>query len=175
MDSDTNTPYVGSLALRPLTEGDANALQALCCACADYFQEITGAPAGPAEAQAIFAAIPPHGDYQKKRLWGAFEEERLIGVIDGAFDHPESGHFWIGLFMLEPIARRKGRGAHIVETVERYARRGGSHVLSLAVKKGYVAAQAFWRSLRFSSEGSRTVAVGRTMIEFDLMNRSIRD
>jgi|EndMetStandDraft_5_1072996.scaffolds.fasta_scaffold23814_6 GNAT superfamily N-acetyltransferase len=165
----------GSLVLRPLTEHDAQDLQTLCCACADYFREISGLPPGPAEAQAMFTAIPPHGDYRKKRLWGVYEGERLIGVADGAFDHPRPGHFWIGLLMLEPAARRSGRGGAIVEAIETHARGEGAHMLSLAVKKDYPAAQAFWTSQGFSAVGSRAVPVGGRPVDFELMDRPLRD
>ena len=167
--------YVGSLVLGLLTEHDAASLQTLCCACADYFQEITGLQPGPDEAQAMFTAIPPHGDYRKKRLWGVFEGARLIGVAAGAFDHPRPGHFWIGLLMLEPAARRSGRGRAIVEAIDAYARGEGARMLSLAVKKDYAAAQAFWTSQGFSPVGSRAVSMGGSPVDFVLMDRSLRD
>ena len=165
--------HAGSLILRLLTQHDAASLQTLCCACADYFQEITGLPPGPAEAQTMFTAIPPHGDYRKKRLWGVFDGQRLIGVADGAFDHPRPGHFWIGLLMLEPAARRSGRGRAIVEAIDAYARDEGARVLSLAVKNDYAAAEAFWTSQGFSPVGSRAVPMGGSLVDFVLMDRPL--
>ena len=49
----------GPMVVRPLTEGDTEALQELCCACADYFQEITGLP--PYEVLRLGLAYVPQG------------------------------------------------------------------------------------------------------------------
>ena len=136
--------------------------------------QVTGLPPGPAEAQSLFLAVPPHGDYEKKRLWGLFDETRLCGVIDGAFAHPSPGHFWIGLILLEPRARGRGRGASALGDVARHARDGGAHTLSLAVKSDYLAARRFWVGQGFVRRESRTLVMPGGPVLFDLMDRALK-
>jgi GNAT superfamily N-acetyltransferase len=163
------------IVLEPLTQEHAAQVDALCAACVDYYQEVTGLPPGPAEAQSFFLAIPPHGDYDRKRLWGLFEADHLYGIIDGAFGHPRDGHFWIGLLLLEPRARGLGRGAEALSAIADHARSGGAHTLSLAVKSDYAAARRFWLRQGFEAHDSRTLSMpGLGPVRFDLMDRAVQ-
>jgi GNAT superfamily N-acetyltransferase len=160
--------------LVPLNESHSTQLDQLCAACADYYQEVTGLPPGPAEAQSLFLAVPPHGDYERKRLWGVFESDRLIGVVDGAFGHPEDGHFWIGLVMLEPAARGRGLGSAILNDIADQAMGGGATTLSLAVKSDYAAARRFWKGHGFRTIGERLLNMpGAGATRFELMSREV--
>jgi GNAT superfamily N-acetyltransferase len=139
-----------NLLLRPLDERYGDQLQALCDECAAFTQEVTGLPPGPAEAQSLFIAIPPHGDYAQKRLWGVFDpEDALIGVIDASFGHPAPGRFWIGVVLLRPAWRRQGVGRALVKFLQDYAARHGAASIGLAVKADYAPAQAFWAAQDF--------------------------
>ena len=157
-----------------LRDNHAPALDRLCSECSDYYEAVTGLPPWSAEAQSLFLAIPPHGDYDKKRLWGLFDNDHLYGVIDGAFDHPSEGYFWIGLMMLEPKARGRGRGGAALATVADHANQGGAHTLSLAVRRDYRPAHRFWTAAGFQVSGERILVMpGSGPTLFDVMDRAI--
>jgi GNAT superfamily N-acetyltransferase len=143
----------GSTAtLRTLEADDGAALQALCEACSDFTEEVTGLPPGPAEAQSIFIGLPPEGDYDRKRLWGVYQDGQMIGVIDAYLGHPASDEFWTGLLMLHPAVRRQGLGEKLLLFLQNYARSQGARTLGLAVKQNFPAAQAFWTSQGFRKQ-----------------------
>ena len=165
---DDPTPRYSKLVR--LEADHAPQVEALCVACTDFYLETTGAPPGPSETQGFLDDVPPHGDRAQRRLWLAFIDDRLVGVIDCVFGHPAPGDFWIGLLMLHPEARGRGLGADIVAALADYARAHGSKRLGIGVKADYRAAQLFWRAQGFVPIREQTLDLpGLGSVSFDVM------
>jgi GNAT superfamily N-acetyltransferase len=159
------------ITLRLMDETNGECLTPLCEACAEFFLETTGLPPGPAEVQSWFIAVPPHGDYARKRIWGVFEEEVVIGAIDASFGHPDDETFWIGLFLLHPAVRGRGLGPAILAWLDDFAAAGGARKIGLAVKRGYIAAEKFWAAQRFVKTREATQDFGAGPVMFDCLER----
>jgi hypothetical protein len=73
------------------------ALQCVLEAAPDYFERVSGAPPGSAQAQGMFTALPPDKTYADKFVWGLYEGEAMIGCADVIRGYPVPEKAIIGL------------------------------------------------------------------------------
>lgn len=140
--------------IRELTADDGPAVQSLLKRCADYYEELSGLPPGPAEAQSLYISLPPGKTYDDKFLFGVVRQpDDLIGVIELIRDHPEPQTWFIGVILIDPAWRRKGFGRLAVRSIENRIRRRGGTEVRAAVATHLPSALAFCTSLGYTSIG----------------------
>jgi RimJ/RimL family protein N-acetyltransferase len=108
-------------------------LEELFARCNDYFELTFGLPPGPAEVQSAFVALPEGKSYDDKFLLGMFDADRLTGHVDIIRDYPESGHWTLGLILLEPDARSDGLGTEVMTALAAWVRDQGGSMLRAGV------------------------------------------
>jgi ribosomal protein S18 acetylase RimI-like enzyme len=143
-------PTIDGYTLTHLTPENGPLMQALAERCADYFELVTGCPPGPAEAQALFTALPAGKGYEDKMVIGVFaSSHELVGVLDVVRDYPELGKWYLGLLMLEPARRGQGLGERLYRAFEQWAAASGARAIRLSVAGQNGRAYRFWRRLGF--------------------------
>jgi RimJ/RimL family protein N-acetyltransferase len=104
-------------------------LQAVLEHCAGYYQQITGSPPGPAEAQHTFSALPEGRGHADKRVLGVYAregaDEALVGCADLIRGYPVPGTATVGLFLIVESRQRQGIGTQAFRLVEDSARDWG--------------------------------------------------
>ncbi|HSS71362.1 MAG TPA: GNAT family N-acetyltransferase [Casimicrobiaceae bacterium] len=146
----------GALTLRLLTGQPAEmaALQRVLEAAPDYFERITGAPPGGAEAQSTFSALPPNKTYADKFVWGFYEGEAMIGCADVIRGYPVPEKAVIGLLLLAQPRQRRGLGRAFAALVEQaIAAWPEIERFRIGVVASNTSALAFWRKLGYSETG----------------------
>jgi predicted GNAT family N-acyltransferase len=130
-------------------------LQALCNACSDFFEIVTGVPPGPTEAQVILDSLPDGFDLstQSKHVLGIRSRDgNLIGVLDCLENYPEDGIWIVGLLLLHPNSRGQGLGRSIIREFTGWS---GAKRVRGGVLNSNQQVIAFWQNLGFEilSEG----------------------
>lgn len=143
--SDTLFAILGCF-MRMLTQENGEALQRLIVDCADYYELNTALPPGPAEAQSLFLALPPNGDYNDKFLIGVFSDNtnELIALMDVIRHYPAKDVWTLGLLMITPRHRGTGLGSRLVDAFERWVAGKGGQAIRLGVMECNRKALSFW-------------------------------
>ena len=138
---------------RRLAPPDIHALQALFERGSDYFERVTGTPAGPDEAQRALVAGPPSKEVNDKRTVGLFTADHtLVGVLDAITDWPDGGTWTVGMLLLDPAHRDAGLGFAFFEAWTAWAHSGGARRLRTALTSDDARAGRFLARLGFTEE-----------------------
>jgi RimJ/RimL family protein N-acetyltransferase len=130
------------------------ALQCVLEAAPDYFQLVTGAPPGGAEAQSTFTALPPDKTYADKFVWGLYEGDAMIGCSDVIRGYPVREKAVIGLLLLAQAWQHRGLGRAFAALVEQaVAAWPEIQRLRIGVVASNEGALAFWRKLGYLETG----------------------
>jgi GNAT superfamily N-acetyltransferase len=134
----------GCSAIR-LVEADADLLQGLLEKCDVFNILLTGLPAGETDAIDLFKDLPPGKELRDKTVIGFIHGSQLIGVLDSIIGYPENGTWFIGLFLLDPVARGKTLGQKLVKAYETWAGRQGACSVRLGVVEENTRGLNFWQ------------------------------
>jgi ribosomal protein S18 acetylase RimI-like enzyme len=98
-----------------------------------------------------------HGDDAERRVLGAFEEDRLVGLVAYYRERPQKARhrarIW-GMYVA-PEARGRGYGRALLEdAIARLTRAGGVDQVELEVAATAAEARALYESLGFESIGT---------------------
>ena len=130
------------------------ALQQVFEAAPRYFETVTGAPPGRAEAQSTFTALPPGKTYDDKRVWGLCAGPRMIGCADVIRGYPVAEKAVIGLLLLAESWQRHGFGRAFALLIERaIAEWPEITTCRLGVAASNARALAFWRRQGYAETG----------------------
>lgn len=145
-----------ALTLRLLTGQSAEmaAMQCVLEAAPAYFQTVTGAPPGGAEAQSTFTALPEGKTYDDKFVWGFYSGEAMIGCADVIRGYPVRDKAVIGLLLLAEDWQGRGLGRAFAALVEqRIAAWPEVSRLRIGVVSSNAGALAFWRKQGYRETG----------------------
>jgi ribosomal protein S18 acetylase RimI-like enzyme len=158
--------YAAALRAEPLPEVPASlrqlhgdpaeqaALQAVLEQAPGYHVRIQGTPARPVEGESLLADLPPGKSRDDKVVWGIYEGEQMVGVVDLVRGYPTSEVAYIGLFLLSERRQGRGLGSRAYAEVERRVRAwGGFARLRLSVARTNLQVLPFWHKLGFRETG----------------------
>jgi GNAT superfamily N-acetyltransferase len=130
------------------------ALQCVLEAAPGYFQIVAGAPAGSAEAQSLFTALPVGKDYGDKFVWGLYSGSAMIGCADVIRGYPAPDTAVIGLLLLAEPWQKRGLGRAFAALVEQAITGWGTIMrLRIGVAAANPGALKFWRRLGYVETG----------------------
>jgi len=101
---------------------DMVALQRLLDRADEYFNRITGYPAGLAENQTLYSSLPEGVSYEDKFLFGLFDGNSLLCCADVIRGYPRLNIAEIGTFIVDWQVRRRGYGARTMAEIEERAK-----------------------------------------------------
>lgn len=135
----------------------------------EYFVIVSGRPAGPDEAAAEFAEMPPaHLPFTRRHFAGLFDRaETLQGVAVVVSDLSAPGVWHVALFLLATSRHGSGDAQEIYAALEAWAVHGGARWLRLGVVQDNPRAARFWARQGFAEVRVRaSVDVGgrRTLV-----------
>ncbi len=163
-----------ALTARYLNVADASALQALFEACPDYYLLGTGGPPTPNAADEMYVELPPGKTLDDKFLLGLFDDAGCLhGVIDLIRDFPDTGRWYLGLFLLRPTWRSQGLGARVHEALLGWVRALGAQTLRLGVVERNWAAGRFWSRLGYQPIATTHTVVGTQDNQVIVMARHV--
>lgn len=98
---------------------------------------------------ADLTALPPRRTLADKHIFGWFEGDRLVAIMDLIARHPSEAHAFIGWFMLDADRQGKGLGRRLVGHVLEMLRGEGVQDVRLGRVLGNLQSEAFWRACGF--------------------------
>ncbi|MEU3725060.1 GNAT family N-acetyltransferase [Streptomyces sp. NPDC031705] len=132
--------------MRPEDEPDVSRVLA---ACDDYLLAATGSPALPADVQSLYYSLPDGADFEQKHLLVLCDGPAVVGVVDAVAGYPDPLGCSVGLFLLDPKARRSGLGARAARRLLREAARRGMRYATATCPRDWAPGLAFLEALGF--------------------------
>jgi GNAT superfamily N-acetyltransferase len=165
-------------ALRRLAGEPAEmaALQRVLEAAPRYFERVTGAPPGPAEAQSMFSALPPDKTYEDKRVWGLYAGDEMIGCADVIRGYPARDKAVIGLLLVAEPWQRRGIGTAferlVTGALAEWPEIATSRIAVIASNRG---ALAFWRAIGYRETGETRPAAPPFVADAIVLERALEE
>jgi ribosomal protein S18 acetylase RimI-like enzyme len=142
--------------LRAIAPAEVDALQELIESDSGYTERITGYPPGPADAQSLLMMRPEGLPEESKKVFGFWDDERLVAVVDLLRGYPNEHTAFIGLLQVHGQHQGRGAGAAAYREMERYVEREWPEVRTLrlaVVETNAQQAQGFWVRQGFEATG----------------------
>lgn len=116
---------------------------------------VTGHPPGAAEAQSLFAALPPGMTSDSKYLYGFMTDvPQLVGCADLIRGWPTHSTALLGLLLLDQEHQGHGLGESAYQEVEAKVRRWPEiDMLRVSIVRSSAAVLPFWRDVGFVETG----------------------
>lgn len=147
------------IRLERLSTNDIQAVAGIYQVCDDYFRLLKGDIANQEDVEEFFSSLPPNMTLHDKYSLGIFQESTLIGVIDLIVGYPETDIAYIGLMLINPLARANhvGQRAHklLIDWLEIKAKRA----IQLCVVESNPGASLFWEKLGYVFQNESVVIV----------------
>ena len=142
-------------SLRPLGEGDAEAVQGLLERTPEYSRRAQGRESAPGDGAAVLTQRPEGVDPGAKTVHGLFSADATLrGVCDVILHWPRPGLAHIGLLLVDGSLQERGLGRLLHESVSAQLRAlEGIETLRLAVVAGNSAVVGFWETLGYRPWG----------------------
>ncbi len=83
----------------------------------------------------------------------AVDADRVIGVVFGTHDHRKG---WINRLAVDPVCRRRGAAAMLVQACETALRSQGIDIVAALVEPGHEASAALFRALGYRTDVAAT-------------------
>jgi GNAT superfamily N-acetyltransferase len=163
---------VGGRNVVRLSTGDAPILQRLLESCAEYYELVEGAPAGPGSALGELTEGPAERVPHDLFCLGIIDRPNtLAGVIGALRGHRREGQWYVGLMLLDPSWRGRGFGRAAYAAFEEWIIGQGADSVLLAVVEANERAARFWQGCGFGAPRrypERTIGQRRhVLIEFE--------
>ncbi|MBB5516882.1 GNAT superfamily N-acetyltransferase [Rubricella aquisinus] len=139
--------------IRLTSDADHSRVRDLMDRAADYVRLETGRAPDDAYVTETLTDRPPQIPADQVHLIGI--ERRggtLAGIICALDGYYDAGEWYIGLLLIDPLARGRGLGARAVDHIRRLARKEGGHTLRIAVLEANPAGRRFWAREGFALE-----------------------
>jgi GNAT superfamily N-acetyltransferase len=141
------------LTAERVSDDDVDLFQPLLERCEDFYQRCFGRPARPDEARQIPLERPPGLGPERGHLVALRDAEgALVGILEAVSDFPSPDEWYLGLMLLGPEARGRGRGEAVIRGYEDWLRGQGARLLRLCVSEPNPAARRFWTRVGFRDE-----------------------
>ncbi|HSW61288.1 MAG TPA: GNAT family N-acetyltransferase [bacterium] len=101
------------------------------------------------EVKDLLYDVPPIAGNAKKRVFGLYEDDKLIGFIDSIIKYPDNETCYLGVFVIDRHFRSQGIGKYFYECFEHSIAEEGYKKIRLAVHEENAGAIRFWQRLGF--------------------------
>ena len=100
-----------------------------------------------------FYALPPNKEYKDKFFVGYYDDDISVAVMDLILNYPKDNIAFIGFFMLDYAYQGQGIASEIIRDCLQYLKVSGYYKVRLAIDKGNLQSQTFWKRNHFSETG----------------------
>jgi len=119
-------------------------LNDFCVQNSDFFDFQSGINGHLQAAEEILTDLPPGKQLTDKSIWGAFEQDRLLAIIEGTADYPEKGIWYLGLFIIDDSLKKTGFSSEYYHHFETILLPDSADTIRIAVLSGNQTALKFW-------------------------------
>lgn len=140
-----------------------------------YFKIVTGKAPGHQDLEDYLYDLPPGKALEDKLLYGVYEDQTCIALIDILKDYPKRDVCFLGLLMLDDRYHGKGYGKKIYKSVEGIVKAMGATTLRLGVVDGNPAIN-FWERMGFILiKTTRPMTFGGNSLRVHVMEKKLED
>lgn len=141
--------------IRKLESSDGALLQSLLETDQSFFMKVYGHDAA-SEATNLFYSIPSGVQYERKCLIGVFDDGKLIGCLDGVFEHPSDNDAFVGFLFVSQNLRRCGFATSLINWFGIEAASRGARRILTSVSELNEPALDFFKSQNFTIDSVKT-------------------
>lgn len=128
---------------------DLDALNKFCVQNSEFFDFQSGKDAHLMAAEEIMTELPPGKQMIDKSIWGAFEQDRLLAIIEGTADYPKNGIWYLGLFIIDDCLKKTGFSSGYYHYFEKTLLSCNVDIIRIAVLADNSIALNFWLKTGF--------------------------
>lgn len=162
-----------SYDIRLLGAGDEKELQDLCERCHEFVLLTEGQMPGPKAGFDILNDLPPGKGIEDKRVFGVYDKELLVGVVEMVKDYKTVGEWIIGLLLVDPARRGMNLGGAIHDYIKDYVSLKGGTLLRIGVIEENARGMNFWKRLGYREIERKQQTFGKKDHTVIVMNLEI--
>lgn len=110
----------------------------------NYFYSVYGRNFKTSDIDELFNDVPKNKSLEDKLVFGIYENDLCIGLIDLLRNYHRDKIWFIGLFIIHEAFHRKGYGKRAHQWIKEYVKSSGGYVLRLAVVDDNQKGLKFW-------------------------------
>ncbi len=135
---------------------DIDAVQHVLDGAPGYTLRVTGRPVRPADAEALFAALPPGLARSAKHVFAVDLDGTMVGVVDLLDGWPDPSTTHLGLLLLDESHQHQGIGSIVWQQLQAMlARKPHVRTVRAAVVQTNIEVLPFWTRCGFTDTGQR--------------------
>ena len=148
-------------------------LQDLCERCHEFALLTEGQMPGPKAGFDILNDLPPGKEVEDKRVFGVYDKEQLVGVVEMVKDYKTAGEWIIGLLLVDPARRGMNLGGAIHDYIKDYVSLNGGYLLRIGVIEENARGLNFWKRLGYKEVERKQQTFGKKNHTVIVMNLEI--
>ena len=148
-------------------------LQDLCERCHEFALLTEGQMPGPKAGFDILNDLPPGKEVEDKRVFGVYDKEQLVGVVEMVKDYKTAGEWIIGLLLVDPARRGMNLGGAIHDYIKGYVSLEGGTLLRIGVIEENARGLNFWKRLGYKEVERKQQTFGKKNHTVIVMNLEI--
>jgi hypothetical protein len=129
---------------------DESILNEFCIRNSDFFEFQSGQGGHLQAANEILIDLPPGKQLVDKHVWGIFENNPLLAVIESIADYPKKGIWFLGLFIIDEDVKKTGFSYRSYRYFEETLVPVGVNKIRLGVLASNQTALSFWSKNGFA-------------------------
>lgn len=143
---------LGSYMARDLTENDVNMLDNFIISNRDFFETLTPNWSDEYTGEKLLNTLPLGVKPQDRQLWGIFDGDNLVAIVDLIANFPVKNTWSLGHFIIDKNYRLKGLGLYLYSHIEKYVRLNSNcESIRIIVQTSNTVAMQFWKRNGFES------------------------
>ena len=143
-----------------LNKSNSEEIMKLINKCSDYFVLVEGEKPSINNVKEILEDLPPEKDISDKKVFGLYDNQELIGLVDFIKGYKALDEGIIGLFLIDESKRKLGVGKQFHEIIVQEAKNYGLNKIRIGVAEVNANALLFWKKLGYQEIERKTMIIG---------------
>ena len=156
-----------------LSEKNFEEIMSLLNHCTGYFKLVGGEMPSSDTANSILNDLPPEKNANDKKVFGLYEGEELIALVDFIIGYKALDEGIIGLFLIDERKRKLGIGTLVHDKIIHEAKSYGINRLRVVPVESNITALSFWKKQGYEEVERKSMTIGKKENVAIIMNRKI--
>lgn len=159
-----------TIEIRELNKLNLEEIMNLLNNCIDYFELVEGDKPNINNVKEILENFPPEKTIDDKKVFGFYDNQELIALVDFIKGYKTLNEGIIGLFLVDERKRNLGIGKYVHKEIIKVAKSYGLKKLRIGVAESNKVACIFWGKLGYEEIERKKMIIGKKENTIIVMN-----